>query len=351
MSFNNIFTGTLLAAGISNGAVQGSSITMDRPATSMHLSFEQSTARNAARVNVMNSGCALDTTTRAYLDFNTLRELQFNATNSLDISPSFLKNREDKEISIKYLHRNQLIDVFSMDQNEILACLPPKAGTTNWQRYFAGLLDDEREPEDFDVPEVFGVLPRVLKSTKSQTVSELVDEYEQFTKMVNTRHPFARLVSAWRQKFSKDFWNDKKFLKKFGRKIAQFDDEEVPETHHFSFMQFVQYVANDSMDNYDYHWQSIAYQCLPCRVKYDVIVHQETSASDAEFFTEYKELNGTTHLPGQYVDSPLLSSSLVDHFQGMPRSLIEKLYQIYYDDFLLFNYSIDEFIEVADHTM
>ena len=78
----------------------------------------------------------------------------------------------------------------------------------------------------------------------------MVDEYEQFTKMVNTRHPFARLVSAWRQKFSKDFWNDKKFLKKFGRKIAQFDDEEVPETHHFSFMQFVQYVANDSMDNY-----------------------------------------------------------------------------------------------------
>ena len=63
------------------------------------------------------------------------------------------------------------------------------------------------------------------------------------------------------------------------------------------------------------------------------------------------QLNGTTHLPGQYVDSPLLSSSLVDHFQGMPRSLIEKLYQIYYDDFLLFNYSIDEFIEVADHTM
>jgi len=116
MSFNNIFTGTLLAAGISNGAVHGSSITMDRPATSMHLSFDQSTARNAARVNVMNSGCALDTTTRAYLDFSTLRELQFNATNSLDISPNFLKNREEKELSIKYLQKNQLIDVFSMDQ-------------------------------------------------------------------------------------------------------------------------------------------------------------------------------------------------------------------------------------------
>lgn len=69
--------------------------------------------------------------------------------------------------------------------------------------------------------------------------------------MINTRHPFARLVSAWRQKFAKDFWNGTKFLKKFGRQIAAFDDvDDVPDTHHFSFMQFVQYVASDDMDNY-----------------------------------------------------------------------------------------------------
>lgn len=355
MTLNNIFTGTLLAAGISsNGGVQGSTVTMEHAmgTSSMHLTFDQSNARNAARVNVMNAGCALDTSSRGHFDFSTLRELQFNATNNLEITSGFLKSSTwDDDIPITSLKKNQLVDFFSMDKNEILACLPPKAGTTNWQRYFAGLLDSEREPEDFGVPEVFDQLPRLLKNVNTDSVAQLIEQYAAFSKMINTRHPFARLVSAWRQKFAKDFWNGTKFLKKFGRKIAEFDDDDVPDTHHFSFMQFVQYVANDRMDNYDYHWQSITYQCLPCRVKYDVIVHQETSSSDAEFFTEYKQLNGTTHLPGQYMDSPLLSSSLVDHFQGMPRSLIEKLYQIYYDDFLLFNYSIDEFIEVADHTM
>ena len=104
---------------------------------------------------------------------------------------------------------------------------------------------------------------------------------------------------------------------------------------------------------------------MPCVVGYDVVVHQETSGSDADFFTTYKEviqniknlitnlllqLTGRTHLPGQYVDSPLLTSSLIDQFRGLPRSLIEKLYEIYFDDFLLFNYSIDEFIEAADST-
>ena len=125
----------------------------------------------------------------------------------------------------------------------------------------------------------------------------------------------------------------------------------------------------------DYHWQSIDYQCLPCDLRYNIIVNQETSSSDAEFVTELNQvnifqkilkfflaiiklveqiifqMNGETHLPGQYTDSPLLSTSLVDQFRGLPRSLIEKLYKIYFMDFLLFDYSIDEFINVADNRL
>ena len=63
------------------------------------------------------------------------------------------------------------------------------------------------------------------------------------------------------------------------------------------------------------------------------------------------QLNGETHLPGQYTDSPLLSTSLVDQFRGLPRSLIEKLYKIYFMDFILFDYSIDEFINVSDNRL
>ena len=125
-----------------------------------------------------------------------------------------------------------------------------KAGTTNWQRYFAGLLNENREPEDFNVPGVFGVLPRVLKHAKANNVAELMQNHDSYTKMVNTRHPFARLVSAWRQKFAIGFWNSSKFLRKFGRQIAQYEDNDVPDTHHFSFVQFLKYVANDEMDNY-----------------------------------------------------------------------------------------------------
>ena len=211
--------------------------------------------------------------------------------------------------------------------------------------------------------------------------------------MVNTRHPFARLLSGWRQKFEKSFYNIEVYMRRYGRKIARSSPDgvsEAPETHHFSFEQFLNYIVNDSMENYgilnitfsawsrnikmttilDYHWQSIDYQCLPCDLRYNIIVNQETSSSDADFVTElnqvkififffwflkfhhlFVQLNGETHLPGQYTDSPLLSTSLVDQFRGLPRSLIEKLYKIYFMDFLLFDYSIDEFINVSDNRL
>jgi len=123
MTLNNIFTGTLLAAGISsNGGVQSSTVTMDHAmgTSSMHLTFDQSNARNAARVNVMNSGCALDTSSRGHFDFNTLRELQFNATNNLEIPTSFLKSSSssrDDDITITSLTKTQLVDFFSMDKD------------------------------------------------------------------------------------------------------------------------------------------------------------------------------------------------------------------------------------------
>jgi len=120
MTLNNIFTGTLLAAGISsNGGVHGSTVTMEHAmgTSSMHLTFDQSSARNAARVNVMNSGCALDTSSRGDFDFNTLRELQFNATNNLEISSVFLESSsENEDVTITDLKKNQLVDFFSMDK-------------------------------------------------------------------------------------------------------------------------------------------------------------------------------------------------------------------------------------------
>ena len=82
----------------------------------MHLSFADSEARNLARVDVMNQGCRLDTANRANLNFDTLRELQFNSTNHLEIDSNFLKHENNQEIKITDLKQTELIDLFKMEK-------------------------------------------------------------------------------------------------------------------------------------------------------------------------------------------------------------------------------------------
>ena len=94
--------------------------------------------------------------------------------------------------------------MFKLEKYKILACLPPKAGTTNWQRYFAALEISNREPESFNIPEIFSVIPRVLstykgktqKLTDFKTTEDLLDYFINYTRVINVRHPFAKLLSV-----------------------------------------------------------------------------------------------------------------------------------------------------------
>lgn len=313
--------------------------------------YESLAERNNHRISILQEGCSIrdDVLLNAVdLDFTTLRSLQRNISSNVRVDQKFRRTTENFDIQIKY--REQLVDLFHVDEYGLMTCLPPKTGTTNWQRFFAALIYPDKKPEDFNVPEVFNQIPRM--KDKSQRIIDQLDSRGDFTKLMNVRHPFARLLSAWHQKFHKNFHNLVKYVRQFGSKIEKYEDYNDEGENVYSFGAFLSYIANSaSMQAYDYHWQTMSFQCMPCQIKYDVLTMQETSASDAVFLLEKKQLHGLTYLPGQYGDSPLLSTSLVDNYSNIPRSIIEKLYKIYYVDFLLFDYSIDEFLHVSEDDM
>ena len=136
-------------------------------------------------------------------------------------------------------------------------------------------MEDKIEPEEVENAhqEVYHYLPRVLGSVKryatlplnsvtGKRVKDLTQKYTNFTKMINTRHPFARLLSAWHDKFAKDseyLFGSKRYLHEYGKKIAKFPDDNKPNTHHFSFQQFLQYVASEKMENYGkvFNWKGL----------------------------------------------------------------------------------------------
>ncbi|CBY35300.1 unnamed protein product [Oikopleura dioica] len=87
------------------------------------------------------------------------------------------------------------------DPFKILICLPPKCGTTNWQRgmntlHYA-ISGKQREPESFYPPSLYSKL--LVLSTK-QIGNGKNRSMKWENKVANTRNPFARLFSAWNDK-------------------------------------------------------------------------------------------------------------------------------------------------------
>ena len=63
--------------------------------------------------------------------------------------------------------------------------------------------------------------------------------------------------------------------------------------------------------------------------------------SDSEFIFKLTGSSNITSLPGIYSDSPVNSESL---FENVPIGTLKKLYNYFFMDFLLFNYTIDSFL-------
>ena len=108
-------------------------------------------------------------------------------------------------------------------------------------------------------------------------------------------------------------------------------------------------------------------------MRYNVITRQENSGPDASYFLRKIKAENMSYLPGKssyisepkkkirrffkkililnlfegmYDDSPLRSKSTADYFKeaDLPKKVIQELYSFYFMDFLLFNYTIDEFL-------
>jgi len=79
--------------------------------------------------------------------------------------------------------------------------------------------------------------------------------------MINVRHPFARILSAWRQKFGKDFWNLDMFVRKYGESISKFEEINMENDNVFSFRAFLEYIVNVAeINSFDYHWKTMDFE-------------------------------------------------------------------------------------------
>ena len=79
-------------------------------------------------------------------------------------------------------------------------------------------------------------------------------------------------------------------------------------------------------------------------MNYNVITKQESSFTDANFVLKSAGLSNVTYLLGQYQDSLLLLNGTKAWFKNVPNQIMKDLYKLYYPDFIMFNYTVTEFL-------
>ena len=199
------------------------------------------------------------------------------------------------------------------------------------------------------------------------------DYIKETIRFIIVRHPFERLVSAFRDKIER--WNDKnerQYGNKFGRYIvelyrdeyiAKFGRESLNESNNLgailplnsgsrteklpTFWEFVQWFTNHQGSNQDEHWIPIIDYCSVCALKYDYILKFEDYKEENLEFLQQADLlkyfpnkNILTQKVNENRPGKLTSLEITKlYFDVLSNEDVEKLYKIYESDFKLFGYT------------
>lgn len=195
------------------------------------------------------------------------------------------------------------------------------------------------------------------RSTKISTkISHL--GLKGFYKFTFVRHPFTRLLAAFRNKLNPGniedanwgtnyYERDGTVILKMFRKGAS--PNEISKGRGVTFNEFVQYVIYLWREKkwLDWHWRPYYGLIYPCEIKYDFIGHFEHLEEDAEYVLNH----GFSNLPS-HVHFPPSSKSMTTHSHGesakaayreLQPELMDALREMYKYDFEMFGYDPDVF--------
>lgn len=239
------------------------------------------------------------------------------------------------------------------DQHKIIYCLVPKVASTNWKRVLLALNTDSKQGSNELNPLRFrGNESSVLNSFKTlnqySDMEEVLFKINNYLKFVFVRHPFERLLSAYRNKFENAYSDY--FRERFGRKIVKFlrnnpTNESLQRGDDVTFNEFLTYVTHlNQSDNhklFNEHWKPISDLCFPCFIDYDIIGHYETISEDAEYVLWKLHVYSYLRFPRREDTYNRMPSStlLTDYYSKVQTELKHNLTQLYKDDISLFGYS------------
>ena len=184
------------------------------------------------------------------------------------------------------------------------------------------------------------------KSFDKLSVEQVGLKTQMYYNFIITRHPFERVVSAFRNKLEKPFgtWFQTTYgsviLRKFRKNLTA---QEYKKGKGVTFPEFVDYIIQTPMSQLDEHWRWQYGLCNICGVKYDYIADMSTLYEDSDNILRAIGWYDKVQFPAKSKDS--YKKAAVDltpeYLNKLSDEQLNSLYSRYQYDFLAFGYEFN----------
>ncbi|XP_037796317.1 carbohydrate sulfotransferase 11-like [Penaeus monodon] len=254
-------------------------------------------------------------------------------------------------------------------------CIMPKVASTSWA---LALLQLEGYGEE-DLQET-GEPPQVALRSRLRPVhpDQVNTTVQPSLKFLFVRHPLERVVSAYRNKLEDSYASSdgEYFYRTYSRSIVQrfrqrkkFKDLPHADTddnpgdgedyrREPTFEEFVDYLINTEVVDYDEHWKPMWLQCHVCDLEYDYIIKYEAFQEESEYFMRL--LKERKHLPESFAirwenKGGTDREATLEYLGRISEHKLWLLYAKYQQDFNFFGYTMEGYtksipLELSIHT-
>ncbi|XP_019907469.1 carbohydrate sulfotransferase 11-like isoform X2 [Esox lucius] len=237
------------------------------------------------------------------------------------------------------------------DKHGLLYCYVPKVACTNWKRVLMVLTGDGRYRDPLAIPANEAHVAGNLRTLSEYSTAEINRRLRSYLKFVFVREPFERLVSAYRNKFTRSY--NTAFHKRYGTKIiSRHRPDPQPAAlergDDVSFEEFVHYLVDPRTQReepFNEHWERVHSLCHPCLIHYDVVGKYETLEQDSSSVLRLAGAEGEVRFPATGKGTRTNGDMAAQFFRNVSPFYQKKLYNLYRMDFLLFNYSNPEYLK------
>ena len=258
-----------------------------------------------------------------------------------------------------YLHHR--IDL----RHQLGYCPQYKVGTSTWSKHFLKLMPEKIRPkkDNYWNEAMLNYFKVPIDYNHYKTHWAARNWFLNFVRAKHlflfsfVRHPFERLVSAYKEKVVETSVLDEKAqkdrLKEFAFFKANPKYREWYEKDH-SFPSFIDLVLNEyaqskhlKFNTINGHWAPMSMKCYYCDVTYDVIGRMETFSDDLKYIIKINKLENIllddkkTRTTG---GSP--KHDALKYFSKLRKEKVFSLYEMYKMDFELFGYNAIEYLHV-----